>query len=132
MGSRPSLAFFDNIYRSLDAGASWTNLQPAGQNATGGDKQWKMLRSGSSYLAQSELVLTFGLGTLTKADSVEIQWPSGQVDKLSNIDAGQTVTVQEGKGVIAKRAYGPKKTETTKGTKVHEGKTDLTRNRFPL
>jgi hypothetical protein len=70
------------------------------------DKQWKMLRSGSSYLAQSELVLTFGLGSQSKADSVEIQWPSGQVDKLSNIDAGQTVTVQEGKGIIAKRAYG--------------------------
>jgi hypothetical protein len=69
------------------------------------DKQWKMLRSGSSYLAQSELVLTFGLGSQTKVDSVEIQWPSGQVDKLSNIDAGQTVTVQEGKGIIAKRAY---------------------------
>jgi len=70
------------------------------------DKQWKMLRSGSSYLAQSELVLTFGLGTQSKADSVEIEWPSGQVDKLSNVDAGQTVTVQEGKGVIAKRVYG--------------------------
>jgi enediyne biosynthesis protein E4 len=72
------------------------------------DKQWKMLRSGSSYLAQSELVLTFGLGSQTKADSVEIEWPSGQVDKLPNINAGQTVTVQEGKGVIASRAYGKK------------------------
>jgi hypothetical protein len=69
------------------------------------DKQWKMLRSGSSYLAQSELVLTFGLGRQTKADSVEIQWPSGQVDKLTDINAGQTVTVQEGKGVVASRAY---------------------------
>jgi hypothetical protein len=64
-----------------------------------------MLRSGSSYLAQSELVLTFGLGVQTKAESVEIQWPSGQVDKLSNINVGQTVTVQEGKGVISSRAY---------------------------
>jgi hypothetical protein len=73
---------------------------------TNKDAQSKMLRSGSSYLAQSELVLTFGLGTLTKADSVEIQWPSGQVDKLSSINAGQTVTVQERKGVIASRAYG--------------------------
>jgi hypothetical protein len=71
----------------------------------GSDKQWKMLRSGSSYLAQSELVLTFGLGALTKADSVEIQWPSGQLDKLSNIDAGQSVTVQEGKGITSTRAY---------------------------
>ena len=57
-----------------------------------------MLRSGSSYLSQSELVLTFGLGAQTKADNVEIQWPSGQVDKLSNVNAGQTVTVEEGKG----------------------------------
>ncbi len=69
------------------------------------DKQWKMLRSGSSYMAQSELVLTFGLGATNKADSLEIQWPSGQVDKLSKIDAGQTITVQEGKGVIASRPY---------------------------
>ena len=68
--------------------------------------QWKMLRSGSSYLAQSELVLTFGLGADTKADTVEIQWPSGQLDKVSSIDAGQTVTVREGKGVIASRPYG--------------------------
>ena len=71
----------------------------------GKDKQWKMLRSGSSYLAQSELVLTFGLGTQAKADTVEIQWPSGQIDKLSNVNAGQTVTVQEGKGVVNAHAY---------------------------
>ncbi len=71
----------------------------------GSDKQWKMLRSGSSYLAQSELVLTFGLGAQSKADAIEIQWPSGQGDKLSNINAGQTVTVQEGKGIAASRAY---------------------------
>jgi hypothetical protein len=74
--------------------------------SAGGDKQWKMLRSGSSYLAQSELVLTFGLGALTKADALEIQWPSGQVDKLSNLNAGQAVTIEEGKGVVANRLYG--------------------------
>jgi hypothetical protein len=69
------------------------------------DQQSKMLRSGSSYLSQSELVLTFGLGVQTKADAIEIQWPSGQVDKLSSINAGQTITVEEGKGVVAKRLY---------------------------
>jgi hypothetical protein len=75
---------------------------------SGNDKQWKMLRSGSSYLAQSELVLSFGLGQRSKADSVEIRWPSGQVDKLSNINAGQTVTITEGKGITSNRAYGTK------------------------
>jgi hypothetical protein len=47
------------------------------------------------------------LGTQAKADSVEIQWPSGEVDKLSNVNAGQTITVQEGKGIVSSRAYGP-------------------------
>jgi hypothetical protein len=64
-----------------------------------------MLRSGSSYLAQSELVLTFGLGTLTKADIVDIEWPSGQKDRLTKVDAGQTITVQEGKGIVRNRPY---------------------------
>jgi len=73
------------------------------------DRQWKMLRSGSSYLSQSELVLTFGLGAQIKADNLEIQWPSGQVDKLSSINGGQTVTVEEGKGIVATRAYGASK-----------------------
>jgi enediyne biosynthesis protein E4 len=76
--------------------------------AAGGEKQWQMLRSGSSYLSSSELVLTFGLGSKTNIDSMEIQWPSGQVDKLSNVSAGQTVTIAEGKGITAARKYGTK------------------------
>jgi len=81
---------------------------------SGSDKQWKMLRSGSSYLSQSELVLTFGLGSHTKADAIEIQWPSGQVDKLSNVNAGQTVTVEEGKGITGNRAYTAPRVRTEK------------------
>ena len=67
--------------------------------------QTQMLKSGSSYLAANELVLTFGLGQLSKADSVEIRWPSGQVDKLSNVNAGQTVMVTEGKGATSAVPY---------------------------
>jgi hypothetical protein len=67
--------------------------------------QWQMLRSGSSYLSQSELVLTFGLGSRTQADALEIQWPSGQVDKLANVPGDQTVTVQEAKGMVGSRRY---------------------------
>ncbi|MFY9682495.1 MAG: CRTAC1 family protein [Candidatus Sulfotelmatobacter sp.] len=85
-----------------------------GGNNSNKDKQWKMLRSGSSYLSQSELVLTFGLGAQTKADNIEIEWPSGQIDKLSNVNAGQTVTVEEGKGVVANRLYSKPTTASTK------------------
>lgn len=67
----------------------------------GGATQTQMLRSGSSYLSASELILTFGLGSAAHADSIEIRWPSGQVDKLEKVAAGQTITVQEGKGQIA-------------------------------
>jgi len=72
----------------------------------GGDWQSQMLRSGSSYLSASELVLTYGLAQHDHADSVEIRWPSGQVEKLSNVAAGQTITVTEGQGLTSSRKYG--------------------------
>jgi hypothetical protein len=63
--------------------------------SSGGETQSQMLRSGSSYLSSSELVLTFGLAQKENADSIEIRWPSGQIDKLSAVPAGQTITVTE-------------------------------------
>jgi len=73
--------------------------------SAGGETQTQMLRSGSSYLSASELVLTFGLGQRDKADAVEVRWPSGQVDRLANVTAGQTITVTEGKGQTSARPY---------------------------
>jgi hypothetical protein len=67
--------------------------------------QTQMLRSGSSYLAANELVLTFGVGGAAKADAVEIRWPSGTVDKLTAVNAGQTVVVTEGKGQTGARPF---------------------------
>jgi hypothetical protein len=67
--------------------------------------QTQMLKSGSSYLAANELVLTFGLGQVGRADAVEIRWPSGQVDKFANVNGGQTVVVTEGKGVTGSRPF---------------------------
>jgi hypothetical protein len=71
----------------------------------GGETQTQMLRSGSSYLSSSELILTFGLAQRDKADSIEIRWPSGQVDHLANVAAGQTITVTESKGQTSSRPY---------------------------
>jgi hypothetical protein len=67
----------------------------------GNDTQSQMLRSGSSYLSSSELIVTFGLASHTQADAVEIRWPSGQSDHLNNVAADQIVTVEEGRGAIA-------------------------------
>ena len=71
----------------------------------GGDTQTEMLRSGSSYLSASELVLTFGLGQRDKADSIEIRWPSGQFDRLSAVTAGATLTLAEGKGITSRHEF---------------------------
>jgi hypothetical protein len=65
------------------------------QVTAGGETQSAMVQSGSSYLSQSERILTFGLGQRTQADAVEVRWPSGQVDRLANVRAGAAVTVQE-------------------------------------
>jgi enediyne biosynthesis protein E4 len=73
-----------------------------------GDTQMQMMHSGSSYLSSSELVLTFGLAQHDKADAIEVRWPSGQTDRLSNVSAGQTISVTEGKGVTASHPYGSK------------------------
>ena len=68
-----------------------------------GRTEYAMVRTGSSYCSQSELPVTFGLGkpeegiTLT----LEISWPSGQKDRISDIKPNQTITVQEGKGVVS-------------------------------
>jgi hypothetical protein len=70
----------------------------------GADSQYQMLHSGG-YLSQSELVLTFGLGQATRAESLEITWPSGQVDRVNNLDGDQTVIVEEGKGVTSIRKF---------------------------
>jgi hypothetical protein len=75
------------------------------------DQQWQMMRSGSSYLSQSELVLTFGLGPLAKPSAIEVQWPSGHTDKLTNVAADETVTVEEGKGLTSSRPYAKRANE---------------------
>ena len=75
---------------------------------SGNNRQSAMMRSGSSYLSQSELVLTFGLAGATKADHIEIEWPSGQRDTLTNVEADQIITVQEGTGIKDRHKLKPR------------------------
>jgi hypothetical protein len=70
-----------------------------------GTRLFRMVKTGSSYASQSELPLTFGLGTPQAGRTVglEIVWPSGQKDSLSKIGANQLITVKEGSGIISAR-----------------------------
>lgn len=63
--------------------------------------QTRFVRAGSSYCSQSEQVLTFGLAGAGAADSVEVAWPSGRIERFINVAAGQTLTVREGRGIVA-------------------------------
>lgn len=81
-----------------------------------GTKLRALVKSGSSYLSQSELPVTFGLGRVARVSSLEITWPSGQIDKLPAIDANQTVTIEEAKGIVSRRAFERKERATSKPT----------------
>ncbi|HEX9757950.1 MAG TPA: CRTAC1 family protein [Nitrospiria bacterium] len=59
-----------------------------------------MVKTGSSYLSQSELPLTFGLGELKQAEWIEVQWPLGKVEKHDNIKSDQFIVFKEGKNII--------------------------------
>ena len=53
------------------------------------------VRSGGSYLSQSDFRLHFGLGSAARADLVEVIWPGGKMEKRTGIAAGQVLTVRE-------------------------------------
>ena len=68
-------------------------------------ENWQTVHSGSSYLSQSELTLTFGLGQGTEASSVEIVWPSGQHDTFKDLKANNTYMIEEGGKIVGTRAF---------------------------
>src|SRR5262249_37294283 len=65
-------------------------------------KQWSMVRSGSGYLSQSDLALTFGLAGDQSVRAIDVEWPSGTKDHVTNVPANQFVTIEEGKGIAGR------------------------------
>jgi len=89
---------------------SWISVRLAGTKSnrdgigavvrveSAGGKQWNVVRSGSSYCSQSDLALTFGLGKDKVVTAMEIAWPSGARDRLTDVAACQFLRVEEGRG----------------------------------
>ena len=67
--------------------------------------RWQMVKSGSSYLSQSERTVTFGLGAGTKIERARFEWPSGTTQELGELAAGRTYVVEEEKGVVETIPY---------------------------
>jgi hypothetical protein len=57
-------------------------------------------KGGTSYMSASDPRIHFGLGKHTKIDSLVITWPSGQVDKLTNVPVDKIIAVKEGVGIV--------------------------------
>jgi len=107
------------LWNKGDTSHHWVNLELAGTKSNrlgigarikltaGGVIQTDQIRSGGSYLSQSDLRVHFGLGAVTKIDSVEIKWPSGAVDVLKNLGADKFYAVQEGKGIVSPEQIRP-------------------------
>jgi hypothetical protein len=65
----------------------------------GGTSQSRVVRSGSSYLSQSELPVTFGVGKRDVIDRVTIAWPNGRAEEFTRVTAGKQYDCVEGKGI---------------------------------
>lgn len=65
----------------------------------GGETQMRMVQGGASYLSQSELAVTFGVGKAETIERVSIAWPSGGSEEHRNLRSGRTYEITETKGV---------------------------------
>ena len=68
-----------------------------------GSRQWRLVRTGSSYCSQSDVAVTFGLGATQRVESIEVAWPSGQVDRTGPVVANQVAFVEEGRGLVSSK-----------------------------
>lgn len=64
-----------------------------------GQTQMRMVHSGSSYLSQSELAVTFGVGKSEKIERATVDWPSGRKEEYADLKSGQTYEIIETKGI---------------------------------
>ena len=72
---------------------------------SGGFSQSRMVKSGSSYLSQSELPVTFGLEKRDRVERAVIAWPSGRTEEFTNLAAGRCYECTEGKGISPQDGY---------------------------
>jgi hypothetical protein len=67
--------------------------------------QVRDVASGGSYQGQNDLRVHFGLADRTRAERIEIRWPSGSMEQLTDVPANQIITVREGKGIVASTPF---------------------------
>ena len=85
--------------RTLGTTSNRDGIGATVQITVAGQKRSQLVKTGSSYLSQSELPVTFGLGAGTVVDEVRVTWPNGKVDVATRVPANSQILVREGAGV---------------------------------
>jgi hypothetical protein len=67
----------------------------------GAESQMRMVHGGSSYLSQSELPVTFGVGERDRIERMVVEWPNGATQEFKNLVTGRAYQLIEDKGIIA-------------------------------
>jgi enediyne biosynthesis protein E4 len=71
----------------------------------GGISQIREIEGGGSYLSQSDLRANFGLGKATRADTVEVKWPSGLQQTFHGVEADKFYLLEEGKDHLSMQQF---------------------------
>jgi len=71
----------------------------------GGEMQSRTVKSGSSYLSQSELPLTFGVGQRDRVERVVVMWPNGRTEEMKNVATGRGYDWVEGRGATPRDRF---------------------------
>lgn len=91
----------NNHYLRITTKGSKSNLQGIGAKirAVAGDLvQTREIRSSYGYMGSSDVRLTLGLGHHTTVDTLQVFWPSGELQTLLHLDANQSITIEEETG----------------------------------
>jgi hypothetical protein len=82
-----------------------------------GTRRTQLVKTGSSYLSQSELPVTVGLGQSGAVEAAEITWPGGRVEKVGALPAGHTVVIEEGRGIVERVLFSSRGSAFTNGSR---------------
>ncbi len=92
----------ENSWLILELEGERSNRSAVGariQVAAGGRIQTDEVRSASSYYSSNGLRVHFGLGKESRAEWIEIQWPSGSRQRFEDVQARRVISVREGTGI---------------------------------
>src|SRR5262249_31062274 len=112
MNDRPSLlrncAATSNHSLEMKLEGTRSNRSAIGARVTvlaAGRKLIDEVRSGGSFCSQNDFRIHVGLGPRSRADRIEVAWPSGAKETIDGADADQLVVIREGSGVVERKPF---------------------------